>query len=206
MNSGKLPVEEFIGKLAGGEPTPGGGSASALAGALAAALCAMVARLTVGKEKYKAVRQEMKNLRDSADALSVRLLQLVDQDSEAYNQVLSAFRLPREEKEAREEAIELATQQASLVPMETLRTAAQVLDLVEKAIDMGNPNCLTDAGVGALLLRAAARGSAYNVRINLTGIKDQDFNDKLAGESSELLARIEKAVREIEDKIETRIG
>jgi methenyltetrahydrofolate cyclohydrolase len=205
MNLGELSVREFAEKIAGSDPAPGGGSAAALAGSLGAALCAMVARLTLGKAKYGDVRQEMEAARDSADALCLRLLELIDKDMEAYNNVLSAFRLPGENKAAREEVIQAAMKQAASVPLETLRAVAEMIGLVQTGIDKGNPNCLTDAGVAAQLLRAAAVGAGYNVRINLRGIQDLSFRSRMGSETSELLGRIEAAIADLENAVESRL-
>ncbi len=205
MKLAELSLKEFLVSLSGDSPAPGGGSASALAGALGASLCAMVARLTLGKEKYRAAWKEMERLRDTADALSSRLLELVDEDSAAYNRVVAAFRIPKQAKKAREEAIQSAFKEAASVPMETLRAVAGLVDLVKTALDQGNPNCLTDAGVSAQLVRAAANGAAYNVRINLPGIKDEDFKARLASEASQLLARIEGSLRDVEKSVMDRL-
>jgi formiminotetrahydrofolate cyclodeaminase len=205
MKLAELSLKEFLATLSGDSPAPGGGSVSALAGALSAALCAMVARLTLGKEKYREAWKEMERLRDAADSLSSRLLELVEEDSAAYNRVVAAFRIPKEETRAREEALESATRDAAAVPMETLRAAAGLVDLVETALDQGNPNCLTDAGVSVQLFRAAAYGAAYNVRINLPGIKDQDFRSRLASETTELLARIDRSLKEMESVVMDRL-
>jgi formiminotetrahydrofolate cyclodeaminase len=205
MNLKGLTVKEFLDKVAGGSATPGGGSASALAGALSAALCVMVARLTLGKEKHREVWKDMEALRESADALSSRLLGLVDQDSEAYNKVLAAFRLPKGPGTERREAIQSALKDATFVPMETLRSVSKLVDLVDIAINKGNPNCLTDAGVSAQLIRATAMGAAYNVRINLSGIEDQDFKSRFASETSGLLARILRSMVKLEGALENRL-
>jgi formiminotetrahydrofolate cyclodeaminase len=205
MKLTELSLKEFLVTLSGESAAPGGGSVSALAGALSASLCSMVARLTLGKEKYRGAWKEMQRLRDAADSLSSRLLELVEEDSAAYNRVVAAFRTPKENKRAREKAIQSATKEAASVPMETLRAAAGLVDLVKTALDQGNPNCLTDAGVSLQLLRAAANGAAYNVRINLPGIKDQDFKSKLSSETSELLARIERSLKETERVVMDRL-
>ena len=198
-------VKDFISTLSADSPTPGGGSVSALAGALSAALCAMVARLTLGKEKYRGAWEEMERLRDEADSLSSRLMDLVEEDSAAYTKVMAAFRIPKEQHSAREDAVQSAFKEAASVPMETLRVTAELLDLVKSALNQGNPNCLTDAGVAAQLMRAAANGAAYNVRINLAGIKDPDFRSRLSTETSRLLERIEDSVRDTERAFRERL-
>jgi len=198
-------VKDFISILAADSPAPGGGSVSALAGALSAALCAMVARLTLGKEKYRGAWEEMERLRDEADSLSSRLMDLVEEDSAAYTKVMAAFQIPKEQQSAREDAVQSALKEAASVPMETLRVTAELLDLVKSALNQGNPNCLTDAGVAAQLMRAAANGAAYNVRINLAGIKDPDFRSRLSTETSRLLGRVEDSVRDTERAFRERL-
>jgi len=205
MKLSELTIKEFLVTVSGASPTPGGGSVSALAGALSASLCGMVARLTLGKEKHREAWKEMERLRDAADSLSSRFMELVDEDSAAYNGVLAAFRIPKENRAAREEAIQSATREAASAPMETLRAAAALVDLLKSALYLGNPNCLTDAGVSLQLVRAIANGAAYNVRINLSGIKDDRFKSTLASETSELLARIEESLKEMERFVTDRL-
>ena len=204
----ELLTQEFVQKVASEAPAPGGGSVSALAGALAAALCAMVARLTLGKEKYRDTWQEMEQVRDSADALMGRLLELVDEDTAAYNQVLSAFKLPRDTealRSARQAAIRSAAQKATAVPMDTLRNVTGLLALAEAAVEKGNPNCLSDAGVAAHLIRAAASGAAYNVRINLSGLDDQALATQMKLETTELLSRVMSAVAKLQETLNKRL-
>lgn len=204
----ELLTQEFVAKVASEAPAPGGGSVSALAGALAAALCAMVARLTLGKEKYRDTWQEMEQVRDSADALMRRLLELVDEDTAAYNEVLSALKLPRDteaQRTARQAAIRSATQKATAVPMETLRNVTGLLALAEAAVEKGNPNCLSDAGVAAHLIRAAASGAAYNVRINLSGLDDQRVSTQMKLETTELLSRVMSGVAKLQETLNKRL-
>jgi formiminotetrahydrofolate cyclodeaminase len=204
----ELLTREFVEKVASEDPAPGGGSVSALAGALAAALCAMVARLTLGKEKYRDTWQEMEQVRDSADALMRRLLELVDEDTAAYNQVLSAFKLPRDneaQKAARQATIQSATRKATAVPMETLRSVTELLSMAEAAVEKGNPNCLSDAGVAAHLIRAAASGAAYNVRINLSALDDQGLSTQMKLETAELLSSVMSAVAKLQETLNKRL-
>jgi formiminotetrahydrofolate cyclodeaminase len=147
----------------------------------------------------------MEPLRASADALASHFLDLAEQDSEAYNQVLAAYRIPKEKEAQRREAIQAALKGATHVPMETLRSAARLVDLIDGAIRKGNPNCLTDAGVSALLIRAAAAGAAYNVRTNLSGIEDREFKSRLSAETSDLTGRIERGLEELVGIVETRL-
>lgn len=209
MSLAELPLTEFVNKLADNSPTPGGGSVAALAGCLGAALCAMVARLTLGKEKYRGVREDMERVCDASDKLARRLLVLVDKDTEAYNQVMDAFKLPKkneDQKATQRQTIQSAVKQAALVPMETLQTMADLVELVGEALDKGNPNCITDAGVAAQLTRAAAMGAAYNVRINLLDISDNDFSARLEKDMNELVSHIMEAVDRLEKIIEQNLG
>ncbi len=205
MNLMGLTAKEFLEEVAGDTAVPGGGSVSALAGALSAALCAMVARLTLGKEKHREIWEDMEALRDTADAIQSRFRELVEQDSAAYGKVLHAFRLPKDSGSSRSEAIQSALKEATLVPMETLRNAAKLLDLADTAIGKGNPNCLADAGVSAQLIRAAAEGATYNIRTNLSAIKDQNFNSQIAAETSELLDRIKQSIERFDGVLENRL-
>jgi formiminotetrahydrofolate cyclodeaminase len=209
MSLVKLNIEEFARQLASDAPAPGGGSVAALAGALAASLSAMVARLTEGKEKYRDSWEAMASVREQGDALADRLLKLVDEDTEAYNRVTAAFRLPKDsddQKETRGQAIQEATKGAAMVPFQTLETIAEVIGLVRQAIEMGNPNCLTDAGVAAQLLRAGALGASYNVRINLGGLKDKVWADELADKTSRFVNRLTAEVAELEQLVEKGLG
>ncbi len=205
----ELPVKLFLDRVAGDSATPGGGSVAALAGALSAALCAMVARLTVGKEKYQEVCKEMERVRDGADRLGSQLQELVEEDTAAYNLVVAAYRLPKdggEQKAIRRQSIEEATKQAALVPLETLRKLAELVDLVAEVVDKGNPNGLTDAGVAAQLIRAAATGAAYNVRINVSGMAEKDFASRLEDEVTQLLGHITKSVDRMAEAVERGLG
>jgi methenyltetrahydrofolate cyclohydrolase len=168
----------FLDNLASGEPTPGGGSAAALAGALGAALAAMVANLTVGRKRYVDVDDLMQAVLQEAEALRGRLTGLVAEDAQAYEQVRAAYRLPKEsaaDQAARNAAIQSAMQAASLTPLETMRACIAVLRLAEQAVTLGNVNAATDGAVGALLAQAGLRGAALNVRINLRDVDDPAF-------------------------------
>ena len=171
-------LNTFISSLASGEPTPGGGSAAALAGALGAALAAMVGRLTAGRAKYAAVDAQMRSAIVEADTLRSRLLALVDEDAAAYDLVRAAYRLPKETVEqqtTRAAAIQQALQGASRTPLATVEACLAVLRLAEQVVKSGNPNAATDGTVGALLAHAGLRGAVLNVRVNLSGIDDATF-------------------------------
>jgi glutamate formiminotransferase/formiminotetrahydrofolate cyclodeaminase len=160
---------DLIDALADGSPTPGGGSAAAYAGAMGAALVAMVARLTLGKKKYAEISEQMLAVLDEAEYLKKKLTNAVQEDSTAFDKVMSAFRLPKgseEEKATRAAAIGKATLHAAEVPLETARFSLRVMELALQAAQIGNPNAITDAGTGAALALAALTGAGYNIRIN----------------------------------------
>jgi len=167
--------DAFLEALASSEPTPGGGSAAAYAGAMAAGLVAMVARVTLGKKKYAGVEARMREIAEQADGLRRLLSECVKRDAEAFEAVMAAFRLPKETKlqqKERTEAIEQATIHAAQVPLEVCRHAAAVLELAEEAGAAGNVNAVSDAGSAGAMARACLAAAAMNVRINISGLKD----------------------------------
>ena len=191
VSSAERPLADFLQRLASVEPTPGGGSAAALAGALAAALVSMVCRLTLGKEKFAAVAAEMRRTLERAEALRRRLTSAVDEDAQAYEMVLAAYRMPRSDegdKQARSAAIQAALREAIRVPLNVARDCAQLLDMARFVAEQGNPNAASDAHVAALLAEAGLRGAIHNVRVNLPGIKDTTFADHVRAEVEKLLA------------------
>jgi len=204
-----LTTARFTEELASQSPAPGGGSVAAYAGSLSAALCAMVARLTVGKKKYAVVWEKMETVIARADRLSGQLIELMDADTDAYNQVVAAFKLPKEtdrDKAARSQAIQTATRHAAEVPLNTLRAAAEIVDLIEPVIAQGNSNCITDAGTAVQLLQTASLAAAYNVRINIGSLKDKAFADRCAAEVDESIAGIRKTVARLEAKVDAALG
>ena len=178
MNLTQLPITEFLDHLADGGAVPGGGAAAGLAGAQAAALIAMVCRLTIGRKKYADVEAEMRAALSQAEALRARLTELTDRDASAFDGVAAAYKMPKEtpeQKAARSAAIQAGLKQATLVPQETLRACVEVLKLSQTVIEKGNPNVVSDAAAGVLLAHAGMMIAAVNVRINLNSIKDEAF-------------------------------
>jgi len=162
--------------LADGTPTPGGGSASAYAGAMAAALVAMVGRLTVGKAKYAAVEPEIWPMIEEADKLRHMLSEAVQLDADAYTGIIAARRLPKETEalqQARSTAIYEATIRAAEIPLQVAQHALQVMRLAVRIAEIGNLNALSDAGAAVNLANAALKGAALNVRINCLGIETE---------------------------------
>ncbi|MEO8579298.1 MAG: glutamate formimidoyltransferase [Gemmatimonadales bacterium] len=185
-------VSGFLASVASSNPVPGGGSVAAHAGALAAALAQMVAGLTVGKKKYAAVDAEMKEAALKAVALGNQLTALVKRDAEAYALVSEAYKLPKEPADAaarRAGAVTNALLKAAEVPLETARAAVDVAQLALLVAEKGNTNAVTDAGVAALLAQAAARGAAYNVRVNVLALDDKSKGQKLARDAEQLVTK-----------------
>lgn len=187
------PIEMFLDGVAGEDPTPGGGSSAAVAGATGAALVAMVGSLTVGKEKYEAVAARMAELIRQADEARERFLALADRDAEAFDRVMSAIKMSKEtaeERSARSEALGTASAEAADVPLRVARLAIEVLALSIEAIQTGNRNAASDGAAGAQALAAAARIAIYNVEINLGSLKDPAAVERLRAEIAELTARV----------------
>lgn len=200
MELKSLSVKEFIDKVTGNDPVPGGGSVSALNGSLAASLAAMVANLTVGRKKYAEVNDEMEQISARMTEQSAKLLADVDRDAEAYDRVFAAFKLPKEtdeEKAVRKEAIQRETKYAAEVPMEVARTASELLPMIDAAARRGNSNAVTDVTVAMMCARTAVIGALLNVRINLTSITDEAFVKTMTEEAD----RLEAVAVEAEHKL-----
>lgn len=184
-----LTVKDFLNKVAGNDPVPGGGSVAALNGATASALAAMVANLTVGKKGYEAHQELMNHISEVARRQMEQFIIDVDRDSEAYNQVFACFKMPKgtdEEKAARSAAIQEATKYAAMVPMQVARNAYELMDVISDVAHLGNRNAVTDACVAMMAARSAVLGALMNVRINLGSIKDTGLVQQLKAEADEL--------------------
>ncbi len=195
-----LKVGDFVDLLASNEPAPGGGSVAALAGAQAAALMAMVCRLTIGKKKYLEVEMEAQAALEKLDALQAELSSLVDKDTEAYNAFGDAFAMPKEtddQKAARKQAIRDAAKGATEVPAQTLAAAAEVARVIHQHYRKTNRNCLSDAGTGMQMAWAAITGAAMNVQINLPSTGDEAFSARHAAQVRAVLTEIGPLVEEV---------
>ena len=202
-------VSKFLDELASNSPAPGGGSVAALAGALGAALTSMVCNLTIGKKKYADAEPDMKNVLQRSEELRKIVARLIDTDTDAFNKVMEAYGLPKDsddQKALRSAAIQGATKEAALVPLEVMKHCIDGLALAKIVAEKGNANSLSDAGVSALMQHAACESAALNVRINLTGIQDAEFVGWKSEEvnsllrtskmmSEEILARVNKALQ-----------
>lgn len=185
----ELTINEFLNKVAGNDPVPGGGSIAALNGALASALATMVGRLTIGKKGYESTEELMQQIVEQMVALQQDFVHLIDKDSEAYNSVFACFKMPKatdEEKAARSAAIQLATKNAALIPMEVARKAYAMMPYIADVANLGNRNAVTDACVAMMAARSAVLGALLNVRINLGSLKDKEFVGQLQQEADEM--------------------
>jgi methenyltetrahydrofolate cyclohydrolase len=186
-----MTVAQMLTALASPNPTPGGGTASAIAGAMGTSLLIMVTGLAKSRHNTDAEKAALGGARDSLEPIARQLAQLADADAEAFDRVMAAYRLPKtsdDEKAARTQAIQSALQGATTVPLETLRACSGALAQARVVAEHGNRSAASDAGVAVSLLQAAAAGAHANVQINLDGIKDEAFRSTIGGDASRLSA------------------
>lgn len=197
-----MKVNGFLSELASSSPAPGGGSAAALTGSLGAALSSMVCNLTVGKEKYADVQDEIKETLKKSEQLRKELTELIDKDTEAFNDVMKAFKMPKDTEkqiEKRKKAIQEGYKTAAMVPLETARTCEKILDVALIVAEKGNQNSITDAAVSALMTNAGVHSAILNVEINLGSIKDEDFVKKISKELETIKKNSNKKTNEIKE-------
>jgi glutamate formiminotransferase/formiminotetrahydrofolate cyclodeaminase len=207
--SGPVTGSNFLEALAAATPTPGGGSAAAQAGAMGAALVAMVARLTVNKKKYAQVKDQMNEILNHAERLRRELSEAVEADAAAFEGVLAAFRLPREtpgQQTQRLAAIEQATLLAAQLPLLVAQKAVQVMALAERCAALGNLNAVSDAASAATLAHACLTCAGYNVRININGLSDRTSGESLLGQLQALEVRARKLEKDLHHTLIDRGG
>jgi methenyltetrahydrofolate cyclohydrolase len=183
-------VEKFLDDLASAAPTPGGGSAAAILGAMGAALVSMVCNVTIGKKGLEAVEPEMKSLREQSEKLRSRLAAMVAEDVAAFDGLMAAYRLPKvseSDKVRRAEAIQTSLRAATETPLDCARACSKVIDLAQRAAEAGYSGVISDAGVGVLAAYAALRSAALNVYINAPSLKDREFARQATSEVADLL-------------------
>jgi len=208
MATKNLTIDAFSQALSSAAPTPGGGSAAALTGSLAASLVCMVSALTIGKKAYLAVEAEMQSLLKEATQLRDQLLDHIDTDTEACNQVMTAMKLPQTtdlEKNERKTKLEAALKRATEVPYEVAKVCLRVLALTEIVSQKGNKNAVSDAGAGALLGESALQTALLNVDINLVWITDTAFKDDFSKKRTELAQRATLQREAILQIVQTRL-
>jgi len=195
-----MKINDFLSELASSSPAPGGGSVAALAGSLGAALSSMVCNLTVGKEKYADVQDEIKETLKKSEQLRKDLTKLIDEDTEAFNGVMMAFKMSKdteEQKKKRSKAIQEGYKTAASVPLETANTCEKILDVALVIAEKGNLNSITDAAVSALMAQAGVESAILNVKINLGSIKDEAFVKKISSEIGNLQKNTAKKTENI---------
>ena len=186
----EMNIKMFLDGLASSSPAPGGGSVAALSGALGAALSSMVCNLSRGKQGYEAVQDEITEILQRSEELRKQLTELIDKDTEAFNKVIEALKMPKEtvdQKEYRQHIMQNAFKLAADVPLETARKCMQILDVARILAEKGNKNSISDAAVSALMAQTGLQAAMLNVRINLCSIKDIEYIKKVTTELDELL-------------------
>ena len=204
-----MTCKGFAEETASESPAPGGGSISAYMGALAAALGTMVANLSSHKAGWDDRWEHFSNWAENGMSVMNELLALVDEDTAAFNKIMDVFAMPKntpEEKAIRAEAMQVATLYATEVPLRTMKAAYKAFDVVRAMATEGNPNSVSDAGVGALAARSAVMGACLNVKINAAGLKDREVADRLVKEAIEIQALAQQAEKEILEIVESKIN
>lgn len=202
-------ITDFLNELASNSPAPGGGSAAALSGAIGSALTSMVCNLTIGKKKYADVELIMKELLQKSERIHKQFAMLINEDAQAFDKVMEAYGLPKdsdEQKTLRDIAIQEATKGAAMVPLQVMKYAIDALAIVKIAAEKGNKNSITDAGVAAILLHAAAEGAALNVLVNLRSIGDAEFVNVKSGEVRTLQRMSKNMMEEIMELVKVELG
>ncbi len=204
-----LSVSGFVNETAAESPAPGGGSVSALCAALGISLGAMVANLSADKRGWEEQSLFFSDWAEKAQEIKEELLFLIDEDTNAFNAIMSAFQLPKatdEEKSKRSEAIELASVYATEIPLRTMQTAYKSIPVLKAMIEKGNPNSITDAGVGALCIKAAVQGAYFNVMVNAKGLKDKTKAVDFAAQAKDLLDKNNAAVDDALKPVEAAVS
>jgi glutamate formiminotransferase/formiminotetrahydrofolate cyclodeaminase len=195
-----MKLSSFISELASSSPAPGGGSVAALSGALGAALASMVCNLTLGKEKYLKFQNEIKDVIKKSESLRKNLTKLIDKDTQAFNDLMKAFKLPKEtekQMEVRSKAIQKGYKIAAGVPLETAETSQEILGLAKVVAEKGNQNSITDAAISAITAKAGVDAAILNVKINLKSIKDENFVNNINAQLNELQKNTNEKTEEI---------
>ena len=205
----RMTVKGFAEETASESPAPGGGSVAANMGALGAALSTMVANLSSHKRGWDDRWKEFSDWAEKGQAVMSELISLIDEDTAAFDRIMAAFSLPKgtdEEKAAREQAIEDATLYASQVPLRTMKASFKVFEVARAMAADGNPNSVSDAGVGALAARSAVLGAQLNVKINAVGLKDKEKAASLIAEADAIAAKAVTEEKEILDIVNSKIN
>ena len=197
-------IDKFLAELASSAPTPGGGGAAALCGALGIALGNMVGNLTLGKRKYADVQEDIAALNSRAEALRAGFVALVDADAEAFAPLSRAYGIPKDDP-SRAEVMETALKRAAEPPLEIMRKCAEALDVIADYAAKGSALAISDAGCAAALTIAAMKAAALNVRINTKSMADREAADKMNAEAAGLYEKYEKEAEEIYQNVYGRL-
>ncbi|SVE54895.1 uncharacterized protein METZ01_LOCUS507749, partial [marine metagenome] len=204
-----MKINDFADELSSNSSAPGGGSVSALAGALGASLSSMVANLTFGKKKWDSIYEEMCEISEESQILKDRLLILIDSDTNAFNNVLEAYRLTAKTKDLeiyKKKAILEAMKGAVEIPFNILECCYKILECVSRVIKAGNPNAISDAGVAAEMAYAGVRGALLNIEINLKEINDKNYCKKIRRKSNQILLHAENKLFNIREIVLKKIN
>ena len=202
------PIQQFLDELASKAPTPGGGSAAAIMGAMGAALVSMVCNLTLGKKNYASLEDEIKAVLERSESLRVLLTDMIRADMNAFNQVMEAYGMPKnteEDKRMRGDAIQLALKAATDIPLSCAIAGSEVIELSRIVAEKGNKNVASDAGVAALAGYAALKSAALNVYVNIGAIKDETFAQERLDQINTLLADNEISTAEIYTAVKSKL-
>lgn len=203
-----MKVSEFVDETASESPAPGGGSVAALAGALGAGLGTMVANLSADKRGWEEKTTEFSKWAELGQEIKKKLLFLIDEDTKAFNQIMDAFKLPKnthEERILRADAIKTASIYAAKIPLETMKVSAEAIKLLQYMVNNGNPNSITDAGVGALCIKTAVHGAYMNVLVNASGFKTDNIAIELKNEAKSILEEVYKECDRLVMSVDTAI-
>ncbi len=202
------PISEFLDALASSAPTPGGGGAAAIMGAMGAALTSMVCNLTVGKKNYEEVDAEMQEALKKTEDMRSRMMDMIKADMDVFDRVMGAYGMPKEtddEKAARSAEIQEALKEATDVPLACAKLAREVMEVSKPVAEKGNKNVISDSGVSVLAAYGALRSAALNVYINIGGIKDKEFADDRAKQLEEVLAGSDELLEAVYTTVKERL-
>lgn len=205
MDTANQTCGVFLDALASKAPTPGGGGASALVGALGTALCTMVGNYTVGKKKYAGVEEDVKALMAKAEDIRARLLALVDADATAFEPLSRAYSIPKDDP-GRGEIMEQCLREAAAVPMEILRLSCEAIDLHREMLDKGSVMMLSDVGTGVIFCWSALYGACLNVKVNTKSMADRAYAEAMNAEADELVNRYRKIAEQVYEAVMGRFS
>lgn len=202
---GDKTIKDFLEETASKSPVPGGGSIAAMSAGVATALTEMVANLTIGKKGYEDVQEKMAEIASTLPNTRKDFIKDIDRDADAFNNVMTAFKMPKEtdeEKNERKNAIQDSMKNAAIVPLEVARNAFAIMEQITIVVEKGNKNAVTDGAVAAMMTRTAVLSALLNVKINLGSIKDEEFVKSVSNEVNELETKVNQIEKEILSKVD----